>query len=265
MEQNFMNATKMEQLVTELKDEIYNKLHHRTLLEYTGQPPVWEDQLFYLLLPRLNGENWSEQQQVAAQSVAMIQTALTTHDLVEENEATTKEQQLMVLAGDYYSGVYYSSLASIPNVSLVRDLSAAVAEISENKTAFYEPVKKDFLEWIAQFEAIVTKAVERFMMHFHFTEYIDLMKKGMLISRLFAELQKVKEQKSTIRFIQAITTEFTTTELAIDALKGELQNRAQLFVKEVRNSTVLKDELKVLLLGRIEALSGAQQMTREGY
>ena len=29
------------------------------------------------------------------------------HDLVKEDNATSKEQQLQVLAGDYYSGRYY--------------------------------------------------------------------------------------------------------------------------------------------------------------
>ncbi|MBQ0139420.1 MAG: heptaprenyl diphosphate synthase component 1 [Kurthia sp.] len=264
MEKFFMNAAKMEQLVLELKDEIYTKLHHRTLLEYTGQPPVWEDQLFYLLLPKFNGEQWTEQHQVAAQSVSMIQTALSTHDLVEEHEAISKSQQLMVLAGDYYSGMYYASLAAIPNVKLVRDLSDAVAEISENKTSFYEPNKKDFVQWISQFEAIVTKAIEQFMNHFQFTSYIDIMKKGMLVSRLATELKKLQNGTSTIRFLRVLSENFSTDEQTIDALQLELRSRTVVLIEELRNETFLTEAVKEVLLGRIEAQLHAQQMTREG-
>lgn len=264
MEKFFMNAAKIEQLVTELKDEIYTKLHHRTLLEYTGQPPIWEDQLFYLLLPKFNGEQWTEQHQIAAQSVAMIQTALTTHDLVKEHMATSKEQQLMVLAGDYYSGMYYSTLATLPNVQFVRELSDVVAEISEKKTALYEADTKDFLEWVQQYEVIVSKAVEQFMKHFKFTPYIEYIKMGMLIERLSAELRKIEGNESTIRFAQVIAGELGTVETAVQALKEELNSRILVMKESLESSTTLSDLLKNVIQGRIEALVKAQHMTREG-
>lgn len=264
MEKFFMNAAKIEQLVTQLKDEIYTKLHHRTLLEYTGHPPIWDDQLFYLLLPMFNGEQWTQQHQLAAQSVVMIQTALTTHDLVKEHEATSKEQQLMVLAGDYYSGMYYSTLATLPNVQLVRELSDVVAEISEKKTAFYESGTKELTEWIEQFEVIVSKAVEQFMNHFGFTQYIEFIKLGMLVERMTAELCKVKEQKSSIRFVHVIAQSFTSESVAVEALQQQLRSKIECMTQLLQSSTILSDTIKDVILGRIEVLGEAQHMTREG-
>lgn len=259
-----MNAAKIEQLVTQLKDEIYSKLHHRTLLEYTGQPPVWDDQLFYLLLPRLNGEQWNEQHQVAAQSVAMIQTALTTHDLVEEYKATSREQQLMVLAGDYYSGMYYSTLSTLPNVQLVRELSAAVADISEKKTALYEMTAKNLTEWIELFEEVVSQTVEQFMKHYDFSDYIELMKNGMLIERLAAELKQIEERTTTIRFVQVVAKNYASEDQAFRAIQDELQNRIVAFSEAVKNSSLLTNEVKEGIKGRIDVHITAQQMTGEG-
>lgn len=259
-----MNAAKMKQLVTELKDEINTKLHHRTLLEYTGQPPIWEDQLFYLLLPQFNGEQWTQNHQVTAQSVVMIQTALTTHDLVKEFEATSKQQQLMVLAGDYYSGRYYATLAELPNIQLVSELSDAVAEISENKTAFYEPVQKDLQQWIEIFEVIVSKAIESFMTHFEFKSYIPLIQKGMLVNRLSTELQRFKQGTSTVRFVNVIAKSFETADEATMAIRKELQGQIEQFQKLIRKAEFLNPEIKDVLLGQMDVLSAAQHMTREG-
>lgn len=259
-----MNAAKIEQLVTQLKDEIYSKLHHRTLLEYTGQPPIWEDQLFYLLLPKFNGEQWNKQHQVAAQSVAMIQTALTTHDLVEEYKATSKEQQLMVLAGDYYSGMYYATLSTLPNVQLVRELSAAVAEISEKKTALYETSMKSLAEWMELFEEVVSQTVEQFMKHYNFGAYIEFMKMGMLIERLAAELKQIEKKTTTIRFVQVVAKNYSSENQAFRAIQDELQNRIIKFSEAVKNSSLLTNDVKEGIKGRIDVQYTAQQMTGEG-
>ena len=81
-----MIATTIEQRVAQFKQNIFMKLHHRTLLEYTGQPVVSDDELFYLLLPALNGERWSDKQDLAATGVAINLAALNTHELIEEFE-----------------------------------------------------------------------------------------------------------------------------------------------------------------------------------
>lgn len=255
MEIFFMNAANMEQLVTELKDEIYNKLHHRTLLAYTGHPPIWDDQLFYLLLPKANGEQWTKQHQIAAQSVAMIQTALTTHDLVKEKQATSKAQQLMVLAGDYYSGMYYDTLAKLPDIQFVQKLSNAVAEISEHKTAFYEAKECTLQEWILRYEIIVSRAVEQFMHHFEFTAYIELMKKGMLLSRLSAELKKVINDTSTIRLFRVISKGFSSKDEAVQEIQQEITMRATKLKEEIHTMEFLTNVAKNTVLSQIESLN----------
>ncbi|GEK35178.1 heptaprenyl diphosphate synthase component 1 [Kurthia sibirica] len=259
-----MNAAKTELLVTELKDEIYSKLHHRTLQEYAGQPIIWEDQLFYLLLPNFNGGQWTAHHQVAASCVAMIQTALTTHDLVMEHNATTKAQQLTVLAGDYYSGMYYATLASLPNIQLVQALSTAVADISERKTALYEPNDKTFSKWLEQFEVIVSKAVEQFYHHFNFGSYTPLMKKGMLIGRLFDELKALENNSSTIRFDDITSDEPLSNEQVIAKIHHVIQQEATCYTTQIHASSLLSDELKIVMLSRVEALISEQQLTREG-
>jgi len=53
-----MNATYIQNSIAQLKTEIFMDVRHRTLQKYTGVPVLDENQLFYLLIPFLNGEEW---------------------------------------------------------------------------------------------------------------------------------------------------------------------------------------------------------------
>src|SRR5699024_4157598 len=63
-------------------------------------------------------------QQILA--IMLVQIALDTHDLIpngkQDMTMSETEKQLSVLAGDYYSGLYYSLLAEIGEVSLIQKI-----------------------------------------------------------------------------------------------------------------------------------------------
>ncbi|MFP3441244.1 heptaprenyl diphosphate synthase component 1, partial [Pantoea sp. SIMBA_133] len=71
-----------------------------------------------------------------------VQIALDTHDLISleeiDNEGDRKNRQLTVLAGDYFSSMYYHLLSKWEDNELIRTLSEAIQEINEAKMSFYQ-------------------------------------------------------------------------------------------------------------------------------
>lgn len=223
-----MNATDAQKVVEQFKTAIFNDVRHSALLRNTGEPRVDDNRMFYLLLPFLNGEK----QDSDAVIVGIVHAALAAHDLIEEKDATTKEQQLMVLAGDYYSGRYYQILAETGNIRLIRALSSAIVARCEQKVRGYEQGAITFQDWLISIEMAETALIEAYFNEKSFTQYTTIMKKGILLIRLFEEQQaigrlaeklKVNDvQREITDAIQVVQQTFTT-EVQQSALSSELK------------------------------------------
>lgn len=260
-----MNAASIEEQVSQLKNNILTQLHHRTLLQYTGKPVIEDDQLLYLLLPKLNGEQWSQQINWAAIAVAMIYATLHGHDLIDEQDATSKSQQLTVLAGDYYSGMYYTTLAAIPDIQLIRSLSEAVVEISESKTAIYEPIKRNLNEWLEALEVIEAMATCKFMKRFGFDRYVEIVKQGLVLSRFKCELRQWQETHQKTRFMKILEQQQEYAGKSYEQiLQSQISNLSSKIIRSIKSSPFLLDELKTILIQYIESDIHEHQTMREG-
>ena len=60
----------------------------------------------------LNGERWTDRMNTAAIAVGAVHAAFDAHDAIDVSDATSTQQQLTVLSGDYFSGIHYRLLAS---------------------------------------------------------------------------------------------------------------------------------------------------------
>ena len=245
-----MIATTIEQRVAQFKQNIFMKLHHRTLLEYTGQPVVSDDELFYLLLPALNGERWSDKQDLAATGVAINLAALNTHELIEEFDATSKAQQLAVLAGDLYSGAYYAMLAEVGDVLLIRTITEAVATISEEKTKLYENAQQTMDVWLQMLTTIESDSIRHFFKHYHLEQYIPFAENGLLLNRLAEELAALSKGETTL-FYKALATHHDDVEALLRQAQEML---ATTYENVVSTSPLVHDDVKEWIVSRIHEL-----------
>ncbi len=263
--EKFMNAAYIEKQVSQLKKNILMQLHHRTLLQFTGQPVVEDSQLLYLLLPKINGEHWSARHEKAASAVAMINAALHEHEKIDEQDATSKSQQLTVLAGDYYSGMYYTTLASISDIPLIRTLSEAVVEISECKTALYELEKRDVKEWFEILQVIETKTIEQFLKRFDFDAYIDIACQGLVLTRFKHELQQYQELHQNTRVKRVLEQQKEYAGLSYEQiLQYQISDLSSNLIRSIKSSPFLLDEVKTIMLQHIESDMSEHQTMREG-
>ncbi|MFX3674703.1 MAG: heptaprenyl diphosphate synthase component 1 [Paenisporosarcina sp.] len=198
-----MNEIIIKNFIEQLKLKIKMYVRHRTLHKYTGDPNVHESRLFFLILPFLNGEDWTEEHEQSVIAVAVIYSALTAHDQIKELNASSKSQQLTVLAGDYYSGLYYQLLAKLSNIELIRSLSSGIVDISEKKSSVYDQIHRTFEEWMDTLQTIESLSIEQFYQHFGFDMYQSFVRRALFIERISHELN-LFDQGKTSRFQESL-------------------------------------------------------------
>jgi len=246
-----MDISYIEKHIEQLKNDIYRNVEHKTLVEYTGNPLVDENQLFYLLLPFFDGEAWDDDIYQGVITVGIVQASLAKHNLVDEYDATTKQQQLTVLSGDYYSGRYYEILAKSGNISLIRQLSESVIIRSEHEVRVYEPTNYAIDDWFDSLSVIESECINRFYQIYNFNQYSKIMQNNLLILRLQNELLNYRKGNSS-RFLQKMKESVGPD----DSLNFEkyLQHRIEVLVDQLREllrTSSMKAELKQYIAERL--------------
>lgn len=120
-----------------LKDDIEKAIYHPYLFQHI-QPPTIDDEKL-LLLCSITKETDKKIRKEQIISTVLVQTALDIHERILYIDLMTnnhKERQLTVLAGDYFSSLYYERLTAINNQELIRLLADGIREINELKTMF---------------------------------------------------------------------------------------------------------------------------------
>lgn len=240
----------IQHTILQLKTKILDQVRHRTLRKHAGDPDLREDRLYFLLLPLLNGNRWNDEHEKSAISVAVIYSALSAHDQIKELNASSKSQQLTVLAGDYYSGLYYQMLARLSNIELIRSLSNGIIDISEKKASVYDDVKQSFEKWMETIQTIESLSIEQFYDHFDFAMYKPFARRGLLIHRITHELELVKQGK-TSRFQESLAQseyEFGFSQAWLVLLNQELATQKNKMMEELLQSRLLSDSVQQFLV-----------------
>lgn len=244
-----MDVTYIKNSIAQLKTDIFMHVRHRSLQKHTGEPVVNENQLFFLLLPFFNDESWTDEYYEAAITTVIVSVALNTHDEIKENNATSQEQQLKVLAGDYYSGRYYEILAHSGNIALIRMLSQGVIKRCVYQTQVYENGENAWEDWLTTLMMIESTLIEQMYRLYHFEHYIPILQKGLLMYRLQDELDNIKCGTET-PFTQVITltAKRQYPSMAVEQILQNHINELSFEIEKLLKQTSVKPEIKQLLL-----------------
>ncbi len=128
----------IRQKFTDIKEQVEQKVFHPYLLKYIELPVIDEDKLLILvsILDRL--ELSYNKLKNYATTTMLIQIALDTHEHISNADVDEINRQLTVLAGDYYSGLYYKLLAETEDIQMIKELSKGVKEVNEHKISVYQ-------------------------------------------------------------------------------------------------------------------------------
>ncbi|WP_246145553.1 heptaprenyl diphosphate synthase component 1 [Bacillus rubiinfantis] len=211
-----MSVQDIRQTFISIKEKVETYVFDQYLVKYIDTPVIDEDKLLilisimsYLNLPYRKLEN-------LALSTTLIQTALDTHEHIAKlnNE---KSRQLTVLAGDYFSGLYYKFLADAEEILLIGTLSDGVKEVNEFKISVYHHESDHIEKLMHRIKRLESSLIARLADYFHMEAWNELIADVLLFKRLLHEKQQYMNQENSIVFNAiANTTKFNNPTLPIN-------------------------------------------------
>ncbi|KIL48065.1 heptaprenyl diphosphate synthase component 1 [Jeotgalibacillus campisalis] len=198
-----MNKQKSSRWMEETLQYIKEQLHHSYLHNAIGAPEIDEKRLSLLLLPFQITGSYSELDKAYVSTAMLIQTALDTHEKVSVQETDSlKHRQLTVLAGDFYSGLYYRILAQIPDIPLIRRIAHAIQEINEHKIDITSKKLDKVEDILFSLMKIESAIITQVFAHRGFDKYISLAEDLLVLNRLAREKDQFSSDEHSIFFQQ---------------------------------------------------------------
>ncbi|MEN1969149.1 heptaprenyl diphosphate synthase component 1 [Lentibacillus sp. N15] len=179
----------------ELQALIIDKLQHTYLDKHMKKAVIPEEKLFVLLSVMNHAELSALQKNNYIITTMLVQIALDTHDTVvkvttpDEGKQEKHEKQLAVLAGDYYSGLYYSLLANSNDLDMIHVLASAIKEINEAKMNLYYLATDSFNDYVQIVQKVESLLFVRTAAYVKEQALTSLIEDWLLHNRLVLEKQ----------------------------------------------------------------------------
>lgn len=188
--------------MAKIKDALHVKLTHPFLAKYIPSPVIDEDKLllFYALFDQIDLPDEKKENYII--TAMLVQIALDTHDEVSTSVHLKQEEfmqrQLIVLAGDYFSGLYYALLSEMQDIGMIRTLATAIKEINEHKIRLYEETVSDFDSFVASIIKVETALFQHVSDYFQAGLFSKLTTKFLSYKRLMLEKNRYNEESLSI-------------------------------------------------------------------
>ncbi|MFE8695653.1 heptaprenyl diphosphate synthase component 1 [Cytobacillus sp. FJAT-53684] len=221
----------MQNLMTvlaDVKEQIEKKMKHPYLLKYIESPIIDEDKLL-LLITFLKQGNLPENKAINyCITTMLIQIALDTHELVSNQKLDSedlKPRQLTVLAGVYYSGLYYKILAGIDDIEMIRMLAIGIKEVNEHKISLYQKSSENIDALMNDVKMIESSLFVKMTSYLDNKDWSDLVSNLLFVKRLTAERELFLHGKGSVVFDALNNLSFPRTEQISNQLKSEQEKK----------------------------------------
>ncbi|PEQ60325.1 heptaprenyl diphosphate synthase [Bacillus cereus] len=212
------------------------KLRHPYFINYIEEPFIDEEKIALLYGALKSANLHIEQIEHYVVTIMLVQIALDTHERVsnkagEEEIEFHKCRQLTVLAGDYYSGLYYYLLSMNRDIVLIRALAEGIKEINEHKIMLYQKAHEttdDIMKSIVMIEsALLQKTCDHFQVS-HWKPFITYVLGG---NRLQKEIQLYADKQHSPVFQAMQDALGDKAEVVINGWMKELRKKEKNFLE----------------------------------
>lgn len=192
--------------INELRQVIETKAFHPFLQKYIEKPLVDEDKLLLLWGLFNEVEISTDERNHYMLSTMLVQMALDTHEQVSttkveiECSGVLKSQQLTVLAGDYYSGLYYQVLAEVGNIDMICALSSAVKKMNDHKILLYQCSLTNLTAFINSVKAVEASLLHKLAEYYQKPVWMNASENILLLKRLYHEKKQYMSTGQSILF-----------------------------------------------------------------
>lgn len=192
---------------TYILNEIEALTHQPYLKQFINTPVIDKDKIF--LLVAMSADIPLEEKTVDQYIITttLVQIAL---DIHEEVSVTTnirqtnhKEQQLKVLAGDYYSGLYYHMLSQIDDIDMIGILANSIKRINEHKIRIYRQDLSYNHSIVESLKIVESDLIRNIANSFTLNFWSELVPEILLLKRLYSEKNRYRKtgQSTLIEYL----------------------------------------------------------------
>ncbi|MFY2154569.1 heptaprenyl diphosphate synthase component 1 [Cytobacillus firmus] len=189
--------------LADVKEQIEKKVNHPYLLRYIDSPVIDEDKLLLFISLLDDMEIPDSKAEKYAVTAMLIQIALDTHELVKNDETEDKglkHRQLTVLAGVYYSGLYYKILAAFDDIKMIRAFADGIKDVNEHKISLYQKSHEAVDTLMNSVRKIESSLFEKLADAFSKAAWNDVISNLLFIKRLIMEKQQFMKDGTSVVF-----------------------------------------------------------------
>lgn len=196
-----MQKQEMDLKISDLIHKINKRLQHPYLMRYIENPVIDEDKLLLTYIILKEKDLPEEELDNYAVSTMLVQIALDTHERITSYEVSTdedkKNRQLTVLAGDYYSSLYYYLLSEIKDLAMIRTLAQAIQEINENKMQYYKNDRQSIENSMENIHRIESSLLLKTADYFHLPLWKGIADEFSFMKRMLVERTHIQNNHYT--------------------------------------------------------------------
>lgn len=224
--------------LAQMKEIIERYVLHPYLRKYIISPKIDEDKLLILIsiADQLDLSPTEKDSYIIA--IMFMYIALDTHDYVSntlDDENSMKTRQLTILAGDYYSGLYYKFLAKVENIGMIKRLSKGVKRINEHKVTIYSKTQNDVNEVMHSVKLIEFSLIKEFADYFNITNWNDSIESFLLLNRLVEEKEQYEKTGSSVVLHAMDRSTFSSSQNVKNRfLRQNLLEQCEEFIEQAR-------------------------------
>lgn len=190
----------IRQKFTDIRAQVEKRVLDSYLLKYIETPIIDDEKLLFLISIMDRLELSFKEMQNFALSAMLIQIALDTHEYISQSSDEEKSRQLTVLAGDYFSGLYYKFLAESEDIGMIRALSHGVKEVNEHKVSLYKGNIKNIDKVFNDIMTIESSLIIKVAEYLKADVWNELIANILLFKRLLKEKSKFMHEGNSFLF-----------------------------------------------------------------